>query len=1177
MICGEFSERFFQSYQGVSKEIIPPYSTHTQGNSSPPPWAQKISHLIPLPNPEGVQIQYLFSDGTILNYRQLLRHPFHRLIDAEWLLLNQTGISQAEKYRNARFSHRGEDLEIALIQRGQKIQKAQSATAPKRKISWYLCHGKSTAQVREALPVEQIVFSGDDPSFRYTLEVSPAPEESDTWQRGSRRLELKTVYGPGEDSAWDFIDTHLFYHRASKTLGFSPDSSKLNTVQKTIEDLLPYDSGTSWSSFKEGPAVLHGHRSIDRLVRKLTPLLPVRSEDFELLPPESYRPRLHVEAEGQLRCFWEAPSFQVYWFPKKIENILKGFSEGLGYFFGNIHHGVSKTKRRKYELLFFSHRGYYGYVVHQFLKHFLSSDPLPTSVFHKKISGDLAMLIDRKLNPGRFLRQETRIELRDVCNGTIVSFFENFIETLQQTFESSDLPLYLRDKNVLLEMPPFWARLVFELMEIPIRKTKAACFEKKTTPLLQLESQGTQEILTSEGNDYNPPVEGLRFAGLSAEEICLALFRVKRALPSCALYQNGQPLEALNERNFKAEFSLQTPAASPEGQDLQNSTRDLNWFELHPKFFLNGEEIPEDLVRDMNEKGVLRWQGKLYLVEDKELPSIQYLEKFWNKLRSGQDDKKRRKISDSIYPLAKNQTLELLWLRSQGVTIHGNDVWRKICELYDNSSTDTSIPLPPSLHATLKPYQHIGVRWLYDLYELGLGGILADDMGLGKTLQSLAFFEILRLQKTLSHALVIVPTSLTYNWFSECRKFTPELPVHIFSSKNKTEASRFLRENPQGLMIVSYGLFVEHAEYFKTIVWNIQLYDEAQNLKNITAARTNACRAIPARFKLCLTGTPLENHLGEFYSLMDLVVPGALGGYEDFRKIFINPPSIPHEEITKLRQKTKPLILRRTKAEILKELPEKTESSIELIFEEKQKKIYRDIAVSWNERVKDSIEQYGEAKSQMMMLTALLRLRQTCSDPASLPKVKYDAVPPKIATLIDSLEEVTESGESALVFTQFLSTYHRILKMLTERKIPVFSLNGTTTREARQKNLQAFDAHSGGAVMLMTLKSGGVGLNLTKASYVFHIEPWWNPAVENQASDRAHRLGQTRKVQIFRYLMKDSVEEKIEILKERKKARFEALFGTTQRSHFDFESLKDLEGATSRLTREDFNYLIQPS
>jgi len=311
----------------------------------------------------------------------------------------------------------------------------------------------------------------------------------------------------------------------------------------------------------------------------------------------------------------------------------------------------------------------------------------------------------------------------------------------------------------------------------------------------------------------------------------------------------------------------------------------------------------------------------------------------------------------------------------------------------------------------------------------------------------------------------------------------------------------------------------------------------------------------------------MENHYGEFYSLVDILVPGSLGRIEDFRRQFVNTDMVTREEMEDLKLKIKPLLLRRTKKEILDQLPEKQETKVSIAFEDRQKEIYRDIALSYNQRVQETMAVQGEASVQLQMLTALLRLRQACSDPAALPNVRYDKVPPKLETLLDSLKEIVESGESALVFTQFLQTLQHTAELLNEAGIPVFVLHGGIPTKQRQKILAEFTKTPGGAVLVMTLKTGGVGLNLTKASYVFHLEPWWNPSVENQATDRAHRLGQSKAVQVFRYIMHESLEEKIELLKGRKEKKFESLFANT-------ESVKDVGAGSAALSKQDFDFLL---
>jgi SNF2 family DNA or RNA helicase len=305
---------------------------------------------------------------------------------------------------------------------------------------------------------------------------------------------------------------------------------------------------------------------------------------------------------------------------------------------------------------------------------------------------------------------------------------------------------------------------------------------------------------------------------------------------------------------------------------------------------------------------------------------------------------------------------------------------------------------------------------------------------------------------------------------------------------------------------------------------------------------------------------------------MDLVVPGCLGELQAFYKAYVNPSQVTQENIQHLRLKTKPLILRRLKSQILSQLPEKIETRVVIPFSDRQRKIYRDVATSWNERVRKIIETEGEAKSQLHMLTALLRLRQVCSCPSALEGVKFPEDPPKLQALRESLLEIVDSGESALVFTQFMETFRRVESLLATEKIAAFGLHGGMRRKEREGALAGFHSHSGGAVMLMTLKTGGVGLNLTKAAYVFHVEPWWNPAAENQATDRAHRIGQTRAVQVCRYIMQESVEEKIEILKERKEKRFASLFSGQNLGEVEAEG--ELNVGPARLTKADFEHLL---
>ena len=629
------------------------------------------------------------------------------------------------------------------------------------------------------------------------------------------------------------------------------------------------------------------------------------------------------------------------------------------------------------------------------------------------------------------------------------------------------------------------------------------------------------------------------------------------------IYFNGSPLEDLSEKDLVS--SLQ----------IQDSDGSMDWFELDPRIYFKGEEISMTEALKLMSGPMVEFKGKYYRIDTSILPNIKWLEYLWNRLQTFQNKSKvAPKGASKFFKVPRSASLEILALRAAGLKIEGGgEQWRKICQGFDALSQhrdETFVPVLPKVTTPLKDYQKIGVQWMLDLYQLHLGGILADDMGLGKTLQTLSFFSLLQHRGELGLALVVVPTSLVYNWLSEIQKFTPELPVKVFEANFKTEGW----DIKEGLIICSYGLFQKHGEFIEAQPWNIAVFDEAQNLKNINSLRCSQARALKAKSKFCLTGTPLENHYGEFYSLIDLVVPGALGPYAPFMAIYgpkkgQGGPNVQDLEFLKL--KTKPLVLRRDKKRVLSELPPKTENVIVIPFEKQQEKIYREIAVAWNDRVRAQVDQKGEAQSQLQMLTALLRLRQVCSHPASLPNITYKGIPPKVEMLVEQVEAILDKGESVLVFTNFTATLHYIEGLFENHHHTALTLHGGMTGPQRRKVLAEFENSDQPMLLIMTLKTGGVGLNLTKANHVFHLEPWWNPAAENQGTDRVHRIGQDQHVHVVRFIMENSIEEKIQTLKLSKTQAFDALFSESVE---ELDALSPATFAKKQLTQSDFAYLL---
>lgn len=611
------------------------------------------------------------------------------------------------------------------------------------------------------------------------------------------------------------------------------------------------------------------------------------------------------------------------------------------------------------------------------------------------------------------------------------------------------------------------------------------------------------------------------------------------------------------------------------------SAADLDFFELNPKVFFKGSPVELTSDGEWHSGNLMEYQGVWYRIPKRQLPRLKSLERFWQKItrKSGLQGR-TTPGSSQIVRLPRSLYLELLCLYEAGIPVEGTKEWLEVQKFFNELSKQTKGRSEQQLarylnnaelDSTLKEYQRTGASWLFDLYRLRLGALLADDMGLGKTLQILAFLNMVRtLGDSKAPNLIVVPSSLVYNWMAEAEKFVPSLALAHWGQSSKEELKEWFESVPGANLVVSYGILYEHDQFFNSIQWNVVVFDEAQHLKNISTKRTSQARKLKTRFKVGLSGTPFENNLRELYSVMDLVLPGALGELSAFAATFDSKKIVTSEALDHLKKVIKPIVLRRTKAEVLLELPEKSETELKLDFSKEQLKLYKNLAASQNEQVGQTIRCQGEARSQLQMLTALLRLRQVCSDPSGLPNIQYREVPPKVELLLDTIRDHREKGESLVVFTQFRVTLQRILALLVQEGVPHYSIDGSTSLAKRKKELESFDQCEEPSVLVMTLKTGGVGLNLTKASVVIHLEPWWNPAVENQGTDRVHRMGQNREVSVYRYIMKESLEEKIQILKDRKQSTFNLIFG------------EDIEGAeldssktfNQTLQYQDFKFLI---
>lgn len=451
------------------------------------------------------------------------------------------------------------------------------------------------------------------------------------------------------------------------------------------------------------------------------------------------------------------------------------------------------------------------------------------------------------------------------------------------------------------------------------------------------------------------------------------------------------------------------------------------------------------------------------------------------------------------------------------------------------------------LRAELRDYQALGLNWLMFLHQYGFGGILADDMGLGKTLQTLAFLQRLKVGRKLTQgALVIAPTSLIWNWQREVERFTPNLTTLVLHGPEREEWFPVMAEFD--LIITTYGVLHRDFDVHAAREYDVVVLDEAQKIKNSRAKTTRDVKQLPAKMRLCLTGTPLENHLGELWSIADFVLPGLLGSEEQFSKRFRVPIERDGDadQATGLSRRIAPFMLRRTKTEVVKELPPKVEMQQTVTLEGRQQALYESIRISMEKRVRDLIKKKGLAKSHIDFLDALLKLRQACIDPR-LVKLKQAAgikQSAKMQWLMESLPEMVEEGRKILLFSQFTTMLDLIETELTKAGIDSVKLTGRTRN--RERVISAFQ--DGAAPMfLISLKAGGAGLNLTAADTVIHVDPWWNPAVENQATDRAYRIGQDKTVFVYKLVAAGTVEEKIQRLQESKQALADNLFDASKK------------------------------
>lgn len=531
----------------------------------------------------------------------------------------------------------------------------------------------------------------------------------------------------------------------------------------------------------------------------------------------------------------------------------------------------------------------------------------------------------------------------------------------------------------------------------------------------------------------------------------------------------------------------------------------------------------------------LKRKKKYYRMKNGDFISLQNpeMEAFYDLEASGEIDWKN--LENGTLRVPKYRALYLdSFIRNRSlnhIEEHAN-LKQLIYEVQNHSQQIYS--LPKEIRVELREYQIRGYYWLRTLDRYGFGGILADEMGLGKTIQMITFIQYLVNNKR-GPSMVVVPTSLLYNWESEFEKFAPSLKIGLVVG-SILQRKRILSEcDDVDVFITSYALLRNDWELYEEMNFACIVLDEAQYIKNALSLNSKAVKKLRGSVRFALTGTPMENSLAELHSVFDFLMPGYLLSARRFQEVYHRPIMKENDEssLESLKEHVRPFLLRRLKKDVLKELPEKIEQALMIDLNEDQKKLYWSYLEELKKTVEREIAEKGYTKSRFKILSALTRLRQICADPSVFLE-DYVGGSGKMDSLEEMLEDLIRSGNRVLLFSSFTSVLHRIEQRLQKAKVEYRYLDGSTSSEGRKEEVDAFNRGEG-QVFLISLKAGGTGLNLTSADTVIHYDPWWNPAVEDQATDRAHRIGQKKTVQVIKLISKGTIEEKIYELQRQKK------------------------------------------
>lgn len=573
------------------------------------------------------------------------------------------------------------------------------------------------------------------------------------------------------------------------------------------------------------------------------------------------------------------------------------------------------------------------------------------------------------------------------------------------------------------------------------------------------------------------------------------------------------------------------------GVKVENGLLDINFNNLN----FEKDELKEILQKYKLKKKYHRLKDGSF-IELEENEEIEFIDNVLTGM-----DISYKEMEDYIrLPMNRTLYLDRLLNSHSNVKMTVDSNYENIVETVNHIEEDAK--LPKQFVPILRDYQKVGFNWLKSLDKYNFGGILADDMGLGKTIQILSVVvDYVEKNKERKTSIVVAPSSLALNWYNEAKKFASNLKVMVINGEAQERKRKIQELNEYDLVITSYDLLKRDIDIYKELNYCFKyiIADEAQYIKNNNTKNAKAIKLIEAETKYALTGTPIENSLNELWSIFDFIMPGYLFSYKKFKQNFEMPITRENDErvLNKLKMLIEPFILRRTKKEVLKELPDKATSILNNEMLEEQEKIYLSYLAQARDELNEEIEEKGFEQTRIKILALLTRLRQICCHP-SLFIANYKGESGKLNQCIELVKDGIESGHKILLFSGYTSMFEIIEKELNKNNIQYLKLTGKTKVSDRLELINEFNNNEEVKVFLISLKAGGTGINLTSADMVIHYDPWWNLSVENQATDRTHRIGQTKKVQVYKLITKNSIEEKIYDLQKRKEELIDNMLST---------------------------------